>query len=232
MGADDLLRTTARVERKATRNEVDRATDWLSKRLADGPVGSIICAREGDKVLGRIWPAPGAGLPPDEQRMRVLGRVKWWRETILKPRLKGESARGGFNGPYFFRLPDHLTRGLWPPPSEAIQAAQHSDDSEVRPDLNGNPWAVAVTGSPPVESVEAVEATGIGTASTVASSGERPSGPNARDESTFTVEAARGTLTPKGDSTASTDSTVHPPTEQAEIASTYSTGGGREVFEL
>lgn len=189
-------------------------------------------------VLGRetrSWVESGpppAGLPPDEQRMRVLGRVKWWRETILKPRLKGESARGGFNGPYFFRLPDHLTRGLWPPPSEAIQAAQHSDDSEVRPDLNGNPWAVAVTGSPPVESVEAVEATGIGTASTVASSGERPSGPNARDESTFTVEAARGTLTPKGDSTASTDSTVHPPTEQAEIASTYSTGGGREVFEL
>jgi len=62
-----------------------------------------------------------------------LGRVKWWRETILKKRLKGETARAGFKGPYFFRLQDHLTRGLWPPTSEDDLAAQQADDSETRP---------------------------------------------------------------------------------------------------
>ncbi len=222
--ADDLLRTAARIERKSFQNEVDRATEWLSQRLADGPVGSVIIAREGDKVIGRIWPAPSAGHSPDEQRKRVLGRVKWWRETILKPRLKGESARGSFNGPYFFRLPDHLTRGLWPPPSEAIRVAQHADDSEIRPDLDGNPRAMTATGSPPVapvEAVEAVEATGRDSASTVG----RTSRLIARDEQSGTVESGRGSLARKVDSTAST---VHHPTEQAEIASTDSTLAGAE----
>jgi hypothetical protein len=119
--ADDLLRAAARSERKSHQNEVDRATEWLRQRLADGPVGSVLCAREGDKAMGRPWPTPDPKVPPDDQRKRVLARVKWWRETILKKRLEGETARAGYNGPYFFRLPDHITRRLWPPTSEAIR---------------------------------------------------------------------------------------------------------------
>jgi hypothetical protein len=139
VSADDLLRTAAWVERKSTQNDVDRATEWLRERLAQGPIGSIVCARDGDKALGRNWPAPAAGISPDELRRRVLGRVKWWRETILKLRLNGETRRAGFKGPYFFCLPDHETQGLWPPTPDAIRAAQRVDDEAIRPDLNGAP---------------------------------------------------------------------------------------------
>ena len=48
-------RTAAKVERKATQDQVDRATEWLRQRLADGPVGSVLCAREGDKAIGRMF---------------------------------------------------------------------------------------------------------------------------------------------------------------------------------
>src|SRR5208337_4779584 len=74
--ADDLLRAAARSERKSHQNEVDRATEWLRQRLADGPVGSVLCAREGDKAMGRPWPTPDPKVPPDDQQKRVLARVK------------------------------------------------------------------------------------------------------------------------------------------------------------
>lgn len=224
-GADDLLQTAARVERKSFQNEVDRAAEWLSQRLADGPLGSVICAREGDKSIGRIWPAPGAGLPPDEQRKRVLGRVKWWRETILKPCLKGESARAGFNGPYFFRLPDHLTRGLWPPSSEAIRAAQHADDGETRPDLQSDPWTTTVTRSAPVEAARGSQtnkaASTDSTDPTVhlhTEQAERAStdSTEAKTSAPRSVEAVEATDRVQASTVASTDSTDSP----------------REIFEL
>lgn len=224
--ADDLLRAAARSERKSHQNEVDRATEWLRQRLADGPVGSVLCAREGDKAMGRPWPAPDSSHTQDEVQRRVLGRVKWWRETILKKRLEGETARAGYNGPYFFRLPDHITRGLWPPTSEAIRAAQQADDSETRPaPPEDEPWSAPVEA---VEAVEAVEETGRAQDSTVDSTGGEASRPSDGDEQPRPVEARRRSRRNKGNSTASTDSTVHrgteQTTEQAENASTDSTG--------
>jgi len=179
--ADDLLRTAAKVERKQTQNEIDRATEWLRERLANGPVGSIVCAREGDTSLGRRWPDPG--LPAEKRRPIVLGRVKWWRETILKKRLEGESRRAGYNGPYFFRLSHHA----WPPGADAVTTTQQADDAELSP----------------VEAVEAVEATVRDQASTmVSTNAERASRPD-----NALVEAVVEARQPRSRSMASTDST-------------------------
>jgi hypothetical protein len=124
MDADDLLRTAARVERKTTQNELDRATDWLRERLAEGPVGSVLCSREGDKALGRVWPDPG--LSRDQRRRSVLGRVKWWREKVLKDRLGGSAQKHGFRpATWFFRLPDHA----WPPGDDAMGAARQIEEA-------------------------------------------------------------------------------------------------------
>ena len=111
--------------RETTKNEIDRATEWLRRRLADGPVGSILCAREGDRFLGRRWPE--LGLPMGERRKFVLGRTKWWRERILKSRLGGASRRAGYNGPYLFRLPGHA----WPPAGSAVVEATRADGEEL-----------------------------------------------------------------------------------------------------
>jgi hypothetical protein len=124
--ADDLLRTTAKVEQKQTQNEIDRATAWLRDRLAQGPVGSIRCARAGDQAIGRKWPVARDGEPPGEHHRRVLGRVKWWR-TILKDRLGGSAQKAGYQGAWFFRLPEHA----WPPPEAAIEtAAKEAKEAE------------------------------------------------------------------------------------------------------
>jgi hypothetical protein len=124
--ADDLLRTAARVERKQTQNEVDRATEWLRVRLANGPVGSILCAREGDQAIGRKWPVAPAGEPQDKHRRRIFSRVKWWR-TILKDRLGGAAQKAGYQGTWFFRLPEHA----WPPSEAAIElAAKEAKEAE------------------------------------------------------------------------------------------------------
>jgi hypothetical protein len=135
--ADDLLKRAARVAGKPSQNEVSRAMEWLRMRLSDGPVGSIACAREGDLALGRPWPPPGK---PDELENRVFGRIKWWREIILKRQLQGESHRAGYNGPYFFRLPEHLARGLWPPTADAIVAARQIADGETSSGMDDDPW--------------------------------------------------------------------------------------------
>jgi hypothetical protein len=142
--ADELLKTAARVERQSTKDEVGRATEWLRQRLADGPVGSILCAQEGDRDLGRTWPAPSKDVSPDELNRRRLGRVKWWRETVLKAKLGGESKRAGFGGPWFFSLSDHSSRGLWPPSAEAIQVAQCAADRELPPSTQANPWPMTI----------------------------------------------------------------------------------------
>jgi hypothetical protein len=123
--ADDLLRTAAKVERKQTRDEVDRATEWLRARLAHQPAGSILCAKEGDLFLGRRW--PDSSLPTQERQRIVHGRTKWWREKILKERLGGETKRAGYNGPYLFRLPTHA----WPPDADVAVRAQQIDAQEM-----------------------------------------------------------------------------------------------------
>jgi hypothetical protein len=123
VGVDDLLKSAVRREGKAD-TEINRAVEWLSSRLADGPVGSVLCAKEGDHFLGRSW--PGSDLSPDKRRPKVLARVKWWRE-LLKDRFKGESRRAGYNGPYLFKLSHHG----WPPPDHVQIEAIKADDTEV-----------------------------------------------------------------------------------------------------
>jgi hypothetical protein len=110
--------------REPAPDELERAAKWLRDRLANGPVGSILCAREGDQLLGRRWPDPG--LPAADRNPIVLGRVKWWRETILKSRLGGSSNQVGFHGPWMFRLPNHA----WPPAGDVVEAAHRAADEE------------------------------------------------------------------------------------------------------
>jgi putative DNA primase/helicase len=125
VAADDLLKSAAKTEPKAARAETERAAEWLEARLKDGPVGAVLCARDGDRFLGRKWPGPD--LAPDERRPQILGRVKWWRESVLKAKLSGESRRAGFGGPYLFLLPGREGHD-WPPPPDAVNAAINVDD--------------------------------------------------------------------------------------------------------
>ena len=75
--------------------------------------------------MGGLWPGPG--LPPDDRPGRVLGRVKWWREKVLKDRLGGSVQKHGFQpATWFFRLPDHA----WPPRDDAIEAACQIEEAE------------------------------------------------------------------------------------------------------
>jgi hypothetical protein len=161
MDADGLLRAAARVERRTVRDEVERATEWLRERLADGPVGSVVVAREGDAAMGRRWPP--ADTPAAERRRLVLGRVKWWRENVLKAKLGGESRQSGFRGPWFFRLPDHA----WPPSADVGIAARRADDAELNDDPGpSEPFDVNIRrGSvrPATEATGATEATDLPT---------------------------------------------------------------------
>jgi hypothetical protein len=149
-----------RRDRGANRSEIDRATEWLKTKLEDGPVGSILCAKLGDLSLGRRW--PDRKLPTQERRKLVLGRTKWWRETILKGRLGGESKRAGYNGPYLFRLPAHQ----WPPdPAAAVEASRvdkeemASTDTTDTTDTTEEGACILYIGSVnAVEAMEAVEA--------------------------------------------------------------------------
>jgi hypothetical protein len=147
--------------RETTRNEIDRATEWLRKRLADGPAGSILCAREGDRFLGRRWPE--LGLPTGDRRKFVLGRTKWWRERILKSRLGGVSRRAGYNGPYLFRLPGHAG----PPAGSAVVEATRADGEELAStDTTAStastklPDTAESAGMPPVEAAGATRCCG------------------------------------------------------------------------
>jgi hypothetical protein len=85
------------------------------------PLGSVLAAIQGDLFLGQSRPTKDLG--PDERRRVILGRVKWWREQILKPKLGGSSqkcqAGWDLGGTWFFRLPGQD----WPPFGEAIRAA-------------------------------------------------------------------------------------------------------------
>ncbi|MEW4451180.1 hypothetical protein AB1L30_00655, partial [Bremerella sp. JC817] len=154
---------------------------------------------------------------------QVLGRVKWWRETILKKRLAGESKRAGFNGPYFFRLPETP----WPPTPEAIREAERANEAAMPSGLDAlhsgpndaRIWTMRASGTP-VEAVEAMEeplgdedSTDRTPRADTAPAGDSAlpvvapdDPPDTRPRGIHPVEA-----TPlKGDSTASTDSTGDP----------------------
>ena len=103
--AEDLLSAAAKADRKPPTNEFGRAEEWLRNRLEDGPIESLIAAKEGDEFLGRKWPEIAEGLTADQIEVMRLGRVKWWRENILKKRLGGMSRQRGFRGRWFFELP-------------------------------------------------------------------------------------------------------------------------------
>ncbi|MEW4569731.1 AAA family ATPase [Tautonia sp. JC769] len=223
ISADDLLQTATRSGKAKNQGEIDRATDWLRERLKDGPASSITCAKEGDEAIGRSFPEPGPELIGDELNKQVLGRVKWWRETILKKRLAGESKRAGFNGPYFFRLPETP----WPPTPEAIREAERANEAAMPSGLDAlhsgpndaRIWTMRASGTP-VEAVEAMEeplgdedSTDRTPRADTAPAGDSAlpvvapdDPPDTRPRGIHPVEA-----TPlKGDSTASTDSTGDP----------------------
>ena len=124
ISADDALGADARAHRTTGKADLDRAADWLRDFLAVGPAGSILCASEGDRALGQTWPP--AGDDPDKA---VNVRLKWWRESVLKPRLKGKPRKLGMGGPWFFTRPD----GPWPPPAEAVLAALQAE-TDGRPE--------------------------------------------------------------------------------------------------
>jgi hypothetical protein len=58
----------------------------------------------------------------------ALGRVKWWRETILKGQLGGQARRAGFGGPWMFTNDAHQAPGLWPPSEQAVKEANDSSE--------------------------------------------------------------------------------------------------------
>jgi hypothetical protein len=190
--ADDLLRTAAKKEKKSTPDEMERATQWLQQRLKDGPVGSILAAKEGDRFLGRRWPDPK--LPPEERRRIVFGRTKWWRENVLKGQLDGETKQVGYQGPWLFRLPEHA----WPPSDAAIEAARRADEE------------LAST-----EATEATEATGS------RGGGAAPGGASVEEDADFDLSGLTGVptessqLTP--DSVDSVDTVAPVETEEGDL---------------
>ena len=101
-----------------------QATEWLEQRLEAGPVGSLVCARDGDAFLGRPWKNLST-LAGEERKRFTLGRSKWWREQILKPKLRGCCRRyGGPNGAYFF----YAAEDERSPSLEAIAEAKRLED--------------------------------------------------------------------------------------------------------
>jgi hypothetical protein len=123
--ADDLLRLAPRRSNKQSDDDVDRAAKWLKSRLADGPVGSIVAAKEGDLHLGRRWSA--STMPVEERRKFILDRTKWWREKILKGILGGFVKKFGFRPALWcFCLPEHQ----WPPGEHELEAARCAEEAE------------------------------------------------------------------------------------------------------
>jgi hypothetical protein len=86
---------------RAPRTGIDpeEAAKWLRTRLADGPVSSMVCALEGDQAFGKEF-------PPEDNEIGRMGRVKWWRENVLKKRLNGNVRKlGEYPGIWCFTLP-------------------------------------------------------------------------------------------------------------------------------
>jgi hypothetical protein len=83
------------------KGEEDQAAEWLGEFLADGPVESSECARQGDAHLGHPW-------TDDMDDKARNGRIKYWRERVPKARLGGRSAKSPeFQGKWMFTIPGH-----------------------------------------------------------------------------------------------------------------------------
>lgn len=106
--------------RKASEYAI-RPVKYLSKpRLPMGMV-VLVAAREGDAYLGKSWPKSKS---PDDPGPQVMGRVKWWRESVLKAQLEGYSQKHGMRGTWFFRLPNTD----WPPSPAAMMDGVNEED--------------------------------------------------------------------------------------------------------
>ncbi len=111
--ADEALGADAR-RKPAAGSDPDKAAEWLRERLKDGPVGSILCAIEGNAAIGR------------QSHKFIMTDVKWWRVTVLNGRLGGKSRKvGKDDAVWFFTLPD----GPWPPSEAAVEAARKAAEA-------------------------------------------------------------------------------------------------------
>lgn len=121
--AEDILEPGDKPKQPAS--HIDAAADWLSERLANGPVCSTVVAMEGAAVAGRTWPSRGA----KDRDIKILTEIKWWRERVLKARLGGGSKKFGMDGGWFFMLEN----SPWPPSHEAIKASLDARSSGYDP---------------------------------------------------------------------------------------------------
>jgi hypothetical protein len=110
---NDLMQGQRRTK---TASHVEKATDWLRERLKAGPVNSTLCSLEGDEALGL---RPVRGNDP-HAIVKRNARTKWWREVILKPQLDGFAKKHGYQGLWFFCLPN----SDWPPSQEESELAE------------------------------------------------------------------------------------------------------------
>ena len=123
--ADDLVKK--HIEREKPTARINAAADWLKSRLELGPAGSVLVALQGDLFLGLSKSTDG--MSPDDKKRLRLGRVKWWREQILKAKLGGASRKlqlGWEHAVWFFTIPG----SEWPPSQEAVNAAAAEDKAE------------------------------------------------------------------------------------------------------
>jgi hypothetical protein len=124
--AEDLLACAASPKRPHQKSRIEKAQKWLAERLAGGPVGSLVCAKEGSEAIGEAWPDTTHDNP-ETARRKIMGRVKWWREIVLKKGLGGEARKHGYPGLWFFCLPNNEQ---WPPSQESIHAAQFAQSKD------------------------------------------------------------------------------------------------------
>jgi hypothetical protein len=104
--ADTALGEAARQGRAGVK-DAERAAEWLEHFLASRPAESARCVEEGNAALA---------LAKD---------LKWWRESVLKGRLKGKPRKRGFGEGqrWYFTLPHHPWPFLGPEEGEEGEEA-------------------------------------------------------------------------------------------------------------
>jgi hypothetical protein len=111
----DLLNGHGRAPGRKSEIDLQEAAEWLRKRLQGGPASSLAVAAQGDAHFGKTAP----DLSQKDATVKMMSRVKWWRERILKTALGGYVKKCGFNSGWFFCLND----SDWPPSQTEIEAA-------------------------------------------------------------------------------------------------------------
>jgi hypothetical protein len=105
--ADDLMADKRPAE---NRKDVDQAVEWLEGFLKERPQESLRCVDMGDEQLG------------------VKKPLKWWRDSVLKDKLRGKPRKTGFGEEqrWWFTLPHHP----WPFPGlEESEESQEGEES-------------------------------------------------------------------------------------------------------